>query len=104
MLILVINIGAISANEITDTNSLESDIEDSLSVTDYIDEETISSDQSLGAGDSSADSYDMASSNLGEADLSSSDSPIGGEEDEEQTDVRNSSSISVSSDSVVRGN
>ena len=34
MLILVINIGAISANEITDTNSLESDIEDSLSVTD----------------------------------------------------------------------
>lgn len=104
MLILVINIGAISANEITDTNSLESDIEDSLSVTDYIDEETISSDQSLGAGDSSADSYDMASSNLGEADLSSSDSPIGGEEDEEQADVRNSSSISVSSDSVVRGN
>ena len=104
MLILVINIGAISANEITDTNSLESDIEDSLSVTDYIDEETISSDQSLGAGDSSADSYDMASSNLGEADLSSSDSPIGGEEDEEQADVRNASSISVSSDSVVRGN
>lgn len=104
MLILVINIGAISANEITDTNSLESDIEDSLSVTDYIDEETISSDQSLGAGDSSADSYDMASSNLGEADLSSSDSPIGGEEDEEQADVRNSSSISVFSDSVVRGN
>ena len=104
MLILVINIGAISANEITDTNSLESDIEDSLSVTDYIDEETISSDQSLGAGDSSADSYDMASSNLGEADLSSSDSHIGGEEDEEQADVRNSSSISVSSDSVVRGN
>ena len=104
MLILVINIGAISANEITDTNNLENDIEDSLSVTDYIDEETISSDQSLGAGDSSADSYDMASSNLGEADLSSSDSPIGGEEDEEQADVRNSSSISVSSDSVVRGN
>lgn len=104
MLILVINIGAISANEITDTNSLESDIEDSLSVTDYIDEETISSDQSLGAGDSSADSYDMASSNLGEADLSSSDSSIVGEEDEEQADVRNSSSISVSSDSVVRGN
>ena len=104
MLILVINIGAISANEITDTNSLESDIEDSLSVTDYIDEETISSDQSLSAGDSSADSYDMASSNLGEADLSSSDSHIGGEEDEEQADVRNSSSISVSSDSVVRGN
>ena len=104
MLILVINIGAISANEITDTNSLESDIEDSLSVTDYIDEETISSDQSLGAGDSSADSYDMASSNLGEADLSSSDSSIVAEEDEEQADVRNSSSISVSSDSVVRGN
>ena len=86
MLILVINIGAISANEITDTNSLESDIEDSLSVTDYIDEETISSDQSLGAGDSSADSYDMASSNLGEADLSSSDSSIVAEEDEEQAD------------------
>ena len=61
MLILVINIGAISANEITDTNSLESDIEDSLSVTDYIDEETISSDQSLGAGDSSADSKKMKS-------------------------------------------
>ncbi len=98
MLILVINIGAISANEITDN------IEDSLSVTDYIDEETISSDQSLGAGDSSADSYDMASSNLGEADLSSSDSPISGEEDEDEADVRNSSSISVSSDSVVRGN
>ena len=104
MLILVINIGAISANEITDTNNLENDIEDSLSVTDYIDEETISSDQSLGAGDSSADSYDMASSNLGEADLSSSDSSIVAEEDEEQADVRNSSSISVSSDSVVRGN
>ena len=104
MLILVINIGAISANEITDTNSLESDIEDSLSVTDYIDEETISSDQSLGAGDSSADSYDSGSSDIEESDLSSSDSPIGGEEDEEQADVRNSSSISVSSDSVVRGN
>lgn len=104
MLILVINIGAISANEITDTNSLKSDIEDSLSVTDYIDEETDSSDQSLGAGDSSADSYDSGSSDIEESDLSSSDSSIVAEEEEEEEDVRNSSSIYVSSDSVVRGN
>ena len=104
MLILVINIGAISANEITDTNSLKSDIEDSLSVTDYIDEETISSDQSLGAGDSSADSYDSGSSDIEESDLSSSDSSIVAEEEEEEADVRNASSISVSSNSVVRGN
>ena len=104
MLILVINIGAISANEITDTNSLESDIEDSLSVTDYIDEETDSSDQSLGAGDSSADSYDSGSSDIEESDLSSSDSSIVAEEEEEEADVRNASSISVSSNSVVRGN
>ena len=104
MLILVINIGAISANEITDTNSLKSDIEDSLSVTDYIDEETDSSDQSLGAGDSSADSYDSGSSDIEESDLSSSDSSIVAEEEEEEADVRNASSISVSSNSVVRGN
>ncbi len=104
MLILVINIGAISANEITDTNSLKSDIEDSLSVTDYIDEETDSSDQSLGAGDSSADSYDSGSSDIEELDLSSSDSSIVAEEEEEEADVRNASSISVSSNSVVRGN
>ncbi len=104
MLILVINIGAISANEITDTNSLKSDIEDSLNVTDYIDEETDSSDQSLGAGDSSADSYDSGSSDIEESDLSSSDSSIVAEEEEEEADVRNASSISVSSNSVVRGN
>lgn len=105
MLILVINIGAISANEITDiNNSLKSDIEDSLSVADYIDEETVSSDQSLGIGDSSADSYDSGSSDIGESDLSSSDSSIVAEEDGDKADVRNASSISVSSNSVVRGN
>lgn len=103
MLILVINIGAISANEITD-NSFESDMEDSLSVTDYIDEETDSSNDSLSAsGDSNEDSADSASTILEESDLSASDGSLEADDDSE-TDARNASSISIASNEVVRGN